>query len=283
MARVDNLGHFLTDVADAIRTKAGTSDTITASDFDTAISNIPSGADLNEYFTSSIPNNSSSTSNLVSQIIKRIPADISVSGTNLSYAFSRCNNLIEIPPLDTSKVTNMTCVFENCSSLTEVPPLDMSRVTNAAGMFQGCSNLSTLPTLLNTNNLPNVANLFYNCHSLETAIVNYNLSNVTNYNSLFNGCNKLKRIEFNNTINTSLTISSAMYMFYYCVKAEYIDLRYFDLTKIQNKTNMFGTSSSDGVPNNCEIIVADQTQKDWMNTNFSRLTNVKTVAEYEAE
>jgi len=43
MARTDNLNHFLTDVADAIRTKAGTSGTIQASAFDTAIANIPSG------------------------------------------------------------------------------------------------------------------------------------------------------------------------------------------------------------------------------------------------
>ena len=43
MARTDTLGHYLTDVADAIRAKGGTSATITASDFDTAIANLPSG------------------------------------------------------------------------------------------------------------------------------------------------------------------------------------------------------------------------------------------------
>lgn len=40
MARTDTLPHFLTDVADAIRTKTGESGTIQASTFDTAISNI---------------------------------------------------------------------------------------------------------------------------------------------------------------------------------------------------------------------------------------------------
>ena len=40
MARIDTLGHFLTDVADSIRAKAGTSGTILASAFDTAISNM---------------------------------------------------------------------------------------------------------------------------------------------------------------------------------------------------------------------------------------------------
>lgn len=43
MARTDTLPHFLTDVADAIRSKGGTSETIQASSFDTAIANLPSG------------------------------------------------------------------------------------------------------------------------------------------------------------------------------------------------------------------------------------------------
>lgn len=43
MARTDTLGNFLTDVADAIRTKKGTTDTIKASNFDTEIVNLPSG------------------------------------------------------------------------------------------------------------------------------------------------------------------------------------------------------------------------------------------------
>lgn len=43
MARTDTLGNFLTDVANAIREKGGTTDTIQASEFDTKITNLPSG------------------------------------------------------------------------------------------------------------------------------------------------------------------------------------------------------------------------------------------------
>lgn len=43
MARIDTLSHFLTDVADAIRNKKGSSGTIQASSFDTEIASIPSG------------------------------------------------------------------------------------------------------------------------------------------------------------------------------------------------------------------------------------------------
>ena len=48
MARTDSLGHFLTDVADAIRTKGGTSADIQASSFDTAIANLPGGGGTTE-------------------------------------------------------------------------------------------------------------------------------------------------------------------------------------------------------------------------------------------
>lgn len=43
MARIDNLTNFLTDVANAIRTKEGTTDNINAKEFDTRILNLASG------------------------------------------------------------------------------------------------------------------------------------------------------------------------------------------------------------------------------------------------
>lgn len=43
MARTDTLVHYLTDVASAIKTKKGSSDSINASNFDTEILNLPSG------------------------------------------------------------------------------------------------------------------------------------------------------------------------------------------------------------------------------------------------
>lgn len=45
MARTDTLGNFLTDVAEAIRTKEGTTGTIPASEFDTRISNLSGGGE----------------------------------------------------------------------------------------------------------------------------------------------------------------------------------------------------------------------------------------------
>ena len=52
MARTDTLGNFLTDVAEAIRTKEGTTETIPASEFDTRIANLSTGS--NEPVTNEI-------------------------------------------------------------------------------------------------------------------------------------------------------------------------------------------------------------------------------------
>lgn len=48
MARVDNLENFLTDVAGAIKTKKGTTDKISAANFDTEIASITSGLDTSD-------------------------------------------------------------------------------------------------------------------------------------------------------------------------------------------------------------------------------------------
>ena len=50
MAKNNNLGDFLTDIANAIRTKKGTSGTISAQDFSSEILSIPSGGVVDEYF-----------------------------------------------------------------------------------------------------------------------------------------------------------------------------------------------------------------------------------------
>lgn len=49
MARTDTLPHFLTDVANAIRTAEGSSGTITASDFDTRIEALSGSGEETEY------------------------------------------------------------------------------------------------------------------------------------------------------------------------------------------------------------------------------------------
>ena len=198
MARTDTLGHFLTDVANSIRNKKGTTDTIIASNFDTEIDSIETG--LGKY-------------------APRYISFYQYQGTELDY---------EISTIDTSNVTNMSNMFTSCSNLTslDLSIFDTNNVINMSYMFSACSSLTSLD------------------------LSSFNTSSVTNMSSMFRNCSKL----------TNLNISN------------------FDFTKVISYSNIF-----DNVPSNCEIIVKDDTSKEWVLAIRSDFINVKTVVEKEAE
>lgn len=117
-----------------------------------------------------------------------------------------------------------------------------------------------------------------NATNLDDVINDMDVKYIENMNTMFGNCTSLTRLDLSswnvsNVVNTS-------YMFNNCVSLQFIDLRTFDFSRITNYTNMFG-SSSYIVPTNCLIIVADNTQKQWLRSKFSSYTNVKTVEEYE--
>lgn len=103
--------------------------------------NVSGGGDISEYFDTSIKSGSSYTSGL-NGIIKKIPSNLTITGTDASYMFARCTSLTEIPQLDTSNVTNMSQMFNMCTSLTTVPQLNASNVTDMWLMFDNVPNLT---------------------------------------------------------------------------------------------------------------------------------------------
>ena len=145
MAKTDNLGDFLKDVADSIRTKTGTTELINAQDFSAKILNISSGentlknlldATKNCYY---LFNEYDGTS--VDDLIQ--PNDTE-NVTTMVRMFNYCNKLTTIPQLNTSKVTNMSQMFWGCISLQTVPAFDCSNVTNMNNIFASCSNLKSI-------------------------------------------------------------------------------------------------------------------------------------------
>ena len=141
MARIDNLNNFLTDVAESIRTKKGTTDLISPSNFDTEIESIESGGgDLSEYFTETIDKGVSYSNAGWYKVIKKLPP-FDFNGTSTTYMFAYFMGAkIDFSNFDTSKTTTMEGMFYyagNSSNPIELDlrTLNMSNVTNTELMF----------------------------------------------------------------------------------------------------------------------------------------------------
>ena len=160
----------------------------------------------------------------------------------------------------------------------EVANLDTSNMTSLYQMFGNCSNLISLNLCnWNTNNITDMSRIFYSCNALANLDVSgWYTNNVTDMSSMFDFCRSLTDLDLSNFITSNVTNMSRM--FYYCEKLRKLDIRNFTFDKVTSYSTMF-----ENVPKDCLIIVKGDTEKQWIATNFSTLTNVKTLAEYQAE
>lgn len=173
MARTNTLGNFLTDVANAIREKKGTSDTIQASNFDTEIVNLPSSdidwsaigytstpqAIINGYnYALEIMDNWTPTSSLARifsgdlDLVYMPKVETSIS-SDFSNMFNGCTFLTKVEELDTSNGTNFSSMFANCMALVEIPVFDFSNARYSTSLT---SVFSTASNKLSTNSLDNI-------------------------------------------------------------------------------------------------------------------------------
>lgn len=156
----------LENIADSIRLKNGLTTEYKPSEMASAIDNLPSGgADLGDYFTSTISAGDSSSVSGVIKMLKTIPDDTIVNGTSLNNAFNRFQGTT-IPLLNTSNVTSMTSMFANATNLTTIPLLNTSSVTHIGSMFQGCTNLVNVP-VLDLSSVIFMRIMFSNCPNLS--------------------------------------------------------------------------------------------------------------------
>lgn len=256
MARTDTLPHFLTDVADAIRIKGGTSDPIQASSFDTAIENLPSGGNISDYFTSTVPANSNNQ-NRWRNIIKKIPP-IANEG-NCYYLFQNCPATeIDLSLINTENKSDLQRMFQYCSNVVSLDTsgFDVSSTTNFSEMFFGCSNLENL------------------------SLPDFTGASPTNISGMFGNCYKLTSLDLS-TLDTS-NVTSMTYLFSEDSQLMFLDIRNFDFSGVSGTASKYSQMFT-SVPSSCEMIVKSQTEKDWILSIWPRFTNIKTVAEYEAE
>ena len=184
----------------------------------------------------------------------------------------------EISMLDTTYFTNMSGMFQYCCNLTtlDLSGWETSNTTDMYQMFYYCDKLTNLDlSSFNTSKVTKMSSMFGWCLNLtELTLSNFDTAKVTAIDSMFQYCRKLTFLDLS-SFDTS-NITSMKQMFLDCQKLEHLDIRNFTFDKVTNYTNMFVS-----VPNDCLIIVKSETEKQWLTSRFSNLTNVKTVAELE--
>ena len=302
----------LEDIADSIRAKNGSNSLYKPAEMSEAIDDIES---VSDYISGNLSGGSSFGGGAWINSIKKLPP-LANTGTSCLYLYRGFKgNQIDFSLLNTANVTTMQNMFYECSGLTSLNLsfMDTSKVTTMKSMFFYCSNLvNIILGNLNTSELTDIESMFFGCSNLTSLdLSGLNTSKVTTMKQMFQGCTKLASLNLAN-INTSSVINmSSMFsgeqyltsldlssftfkqntdvdvssMFHLCTKLMHLDIRGLDFTYITKYTSMFGNSSLSyqQVPADCEIIVKDNDAKAWINEKFPKYTNVKTVAEYEAE
>lgn len=216
MARTDTLANYITDISNAVREKTGKTDLIKASELDTEIASIEAGGDISEYFGDTVKAGDYYHSG-ITEFIKKIPNNITMSGTSCAYMFTYLTNITEVPYFDTSGVTTMEKMFQNCRSLKNVPLYNTSDVTNMSNLFDYCYALESIP-LFDTSKVTKMDYMISYCTSIEE-IPEFDTSNATSMAYMFRGCQNLKRAVFSGTPQ----LTGISYMFYNCESLEYVE------------------------------------------------------------
>lgn len=179
----------LTSIADAVRTKGGTTEPIVVSDIPTAITNIPSGGDPVITELTVTQNGTYTASDGVdgySPITVNVPQDGSppesafvISG-DCQYRFAKngWNWFIEKygDRITTKDISNSNYMFHESGNLTKVP-FDITFNTSnnysySKYMFEGCKNLLQAPIIYNLK-VNSIVRMFANCHNLRTIPENF--------------------------------------------------------------------------------------------------------------
>ena len=192
--------------------------------------------------------------------------------TNMEGMFGFCQKIVtlNLTNFNTSKVTKMANMFQDCVQLTDLnlTSFDTSNVTDMRGMFQGCKSLTAINLLnFDTSNVTNMWRMFLNCSGLkELDLSNFTTSKVTNMASMFHACESMIKLDLSNFTTIESNLEG---MFMYCEKIEILNIKNFDFQNVNNYEDIFKQ-----IQTSVKIIVKDNTQKNWLNTNFSNLTNI---------
>ena len=269
------LNNYLTNIADAVRTKKGSSKKLPLTSIAEEIESI--GA--NNANIAELPNMGGSYTNAyIMDYIRDIDAggwDVTnlksfpvfgdanskletikfkgIKGTekvtSLDGIFSSLSKLtsIDFSDFDTSACTNMLQMLYRCSSLTslDLSKFDTSSCTNMGSMFYYCSSLTSLDlSNFDTSSCTSMSNMFSSCSKLSSLdLSKFDTSACTDMGGMFNSCSKLPSITFGDKWDTS-SCTNMSGMFYNCSSLTSLDLSNFDTSACTSMRYAFDNCSS---------------------------------------
>lgn len=130
------LSQFLTNIANAIRSKKGTTESIPAANFATEVNSLKVGGDISEYFTDILICNGTNNSTIC-ESIKKLPEKMILASTSCRYAFADFTLLTETPEVDTSNSIYFGHMFYKCPELITVPRCDAGKCVELGDNFFG--------------------------------------------------------------------------------------------------------------------------------------------------
>lgn len=272
MAKNNNLTDFLTDVADAIREKKGTTELINPQDFSAEIASIESSGgngwtghadaeglraigwtdeDIAYYQENGVDwNEEDDHLHLMSDDNKALYGVLTADNIS-SYK----DRIVYLPKIDISNRTSANSLFKDCYYLVAIPALNWTNIWNLSATFENCVSLKSVAPIvapgvyqmyrafyqcsslrkvkLNIDASFEAANVFYKCSSLESITSDGVLRLKTGSNT-FSFCGNLRRIP---QLDTS-ALTGYSYMFYYCSALPTIQL--LDVSSATVLSSTFG-------------------------------------------
>jgi hypothetical protein len=214
----------ISDIADAIRSKNGSSATYKVSQMASAIQAIPnsysqsdegkvvSNGALVAQTSDTVTANDTYDTTLISSLTVNVSGgggisvdDIAMGRITGDIVFDSTTTQIKVPFLRGTAITSVTganitnfnsqaSMFDGCTSLATINLPKLDTLNNANYAFRNCDSLQTvnLPKLKNTG-----GNTFQNCDNLETVVLPYINATVGAY--LVGGCTSLTALDITHT------------------------------------------------------------------------------------
>lgn len=273
MAKTDNLGDFLTDIANSIRTKTGTTELINAQDFSDKILSIQTGGGGGTTLKNLLDATKSADYLFYEYQGTSVDDLIHYNDTENVESMSRTfysSKVVKVPELNTNKVKDFMYAFAY-SSIKEFPNWNFSNAENISYLLNQCKSLKTDIVINNLSKLTGdyCLNAAFQQSSVTSVTLNDLNPNIAySINNTFFDNRWLQSISLNTTTGVPMKVKSMSETFNYCSELKTLPL--MDLTQC-TRFSVISCNALESIP-----------AYDLSNITSINLSNLYKLAEFHA-